>query len=284
MDATAVYRDHTLAACAQRDRLAAAHNAELTRASGAARAFGDRVTRIAAGAALTTVGALLWLGTLAATLGLSALVTPSLEKLALLTIPAAWGVAGLVALAARALATRALGRRYPAFVVGDDPWRDLTRLGDLESPSVLRRRAARLETASVGLPLTGLALVAPISIHLVVAILFGVGLGFVKWLALSVVIAGSAHIALIACAWLFAQRLRDQPLANHRNAGWRALLWTTGVSAVPFALLYLIPPLVVLATGALFVPFAFDGLRRTVERERRGLGDGCGNLPQSPLA
>jgi hypothetical protein len=51
----------------------------------------------------------------------------------------------------------------------------------------------------------------------------------------------------------------------------RALGITTLVSALPFALLYLIPPILVFVTGVIFVPVSFSALTRIVEAERHQL-------------
>jgi hypothetical protein len=46
----------------------------------------------------------------------------------------------------------------------------------------------------------------------------------------------------------------------------------TLVSAVPFAILAFVPPIVVFTTGVLFVPASFGYLGRLVARERAALG------------
>jgi hypothetical protein len=161
--------------------------------------------------------------------------------------------------------------------------RDLERLERAAPGAEARAAADRLERASVALPLMGLAMLAPLTIHLAVyrVCMFEPRMesphGYDKWIAFSLVIVGHAHLVLALCAWLYARKLRREPAWKLRSNvirrdGWHALLWATLAGAVPGALLFLIPPLLVLATGALFVPLAFWAMGRRVLLERALLG------------
>jgi hypothetical protein len=269
MSAIAIYREDTLAARIQRDHLVTARDAALARSGGAARTFAWRIARIAGGAVLTVLGSTLWLGTLAAISFWPALDSSVTEKLVVLAIPGAWLAALVAAAIARQVAAATVARAYARFVAGDDPFRDLGRLQALAPVATLPARAEALERASVAWPLVGLSLLAPISIHALVALPLGVGWKFAEWIGLSVVIVGPAHLALAACAWLYARALARRQA--RLSSGWSAVWVATGVSMVPFALLMMISPILVLATGALFVPYAWSRIRRAVEAERRSI-------------
>jgi hypothetical protein len=271
MNANGLYRNDSLAACSARDDLIAARERELADTAGAQRTFRRRVIRIAAGGALTVGGVLLW-ATTAFWLATSFFAGSDssdrgLEQLLVLLIPTPWLLAAAAAVAAKVLSRRFLAARYGRFVAGEDPWRDLARLARRAAPSTLRQRASALETASVVWPLVGLALVLPISIHAIVGELFGVGWDFSRWIGLSAIVAGPAHVALVVCALLYARRLRKSALPINGWPGWRAFAITTGVSVVPFGI-WVLPPLLVAATGLLFIPWSFEWVGRAVERER----------------
>jgi hypothetical protein len=267
----AVYRDPDLCARSERDALVLRRDRELAGAGPVLRAFRRRVTRIAAGGMLAVAGSAMWLSVLAAKAAEGLESTSWRAAWAPLAIPVAWSLAALAALVAGALVAGRLALRYPRVSASDDPWRDLQRLTELPTIAALRRRATQLETASVLWPLVGLALLAPISIHCVVAVVAGSGKDFAIWMGLSAIIAGPAHVALVICAVRFARRLRDRPRSEIVGAGWRALWITTIVSTVPFALMLAIPPLLVLVTGLVFIPWSFGRMLVVVERERIAL-------------
>jgi hypothetical protein len=110
------------------------------------------------------------------------------------------------------------------------------------------------------------SLLAPISIHEVIAMCAGAGIDFAGWIGASVVVAGPAHVALVICAWSHAKALSERrPPTLH---GWGALVVTTLVSLVPFGVLMMVPPLIVFATGVVFVPALWRRVRLTHDRER----------------
>lgn len=56
---------------------------------------------------------------------------------------------------------------------------------------------------------------------------------------------------------------------NKRGDYTRALTWTSTVAALPGAILVFIPPIIVAATGLVFVPLSWHWASRTATIERR---------------
>jgi hypothetical protein len=145
------------------------------------------------------------------------------------------------------------------------------------------RRADAFEKASVALPLMAIALLAPLTIHAGVwAAILGIQGDlsafpeFDGWVAMSLVIVGHAHLLLAFFGYRFAKKLREMPLSEIDRAGssmaWRAFWWTVFASALPGAILYLIPPVLTLLTGLLFSPAMFFLMWKRVIAERKALG------------
>jgi hypothetical protein len=194
------------------------------------------------------------------------------------TWPAAL-VAGVVGVVVARLSTSVL-LDAPVTISGD-PAKDLARLEADDPLCNLRRLASRWEFASAALPLAALSLAAPLTIHWFVAELLGIGtLGptareFGKWIAMSALIVGHAHLALLLMAVRWAWTLRTCETLALRSAGsrWvRALLCAVGVAAVPGIVLLAIPPVLVALTGLVFIPAMYALTARRVERERLALG------------
>jgi hypothetical protein len=194
----------------------------------------------------------------------------------------AWPVACVVGALGCALAQPILSRRARVSMSGD-PAADLARL---EASDPLRAAcdvAMRWERRSTALPLAALSLLTPLTLHaIVLAVMASTPLGeptggryledVGRWIGVSVLIVGHAHVALLVCAVRWTARLRALPTSELRWRGipsWgRALLVSTGVACVPGLLLLAIPPTVVLVTGALFVPLMYGWTSRILERER----------------
>jgi hypothetical protein len=143
----------------------------------------------------------------------------------------------------------------------------------------------RLESWSIGLPLVALALLAPLTIHAAVWAIAAFAFGDTPlatataelsgWIGWSAIIVGNAHLALAAWVVRFAKTLTrsttEQVVALHAaNRGWRHLVFTTAVAAVPGVLLVL-PPVIVFATGALFLPLAYHLTRAVILAERSAI-------------
>jgi hypothetical protein len=203
---------------------------------------------------------------------------------------AASGVLALVVAAtvhkvARSRAIAAL-RREPE-LTGDGA-ADLARLQATDPLSDLRAHTRALETWSVSLPLAALALLAPLTIHGAVALVM-VGRfdpeGFSAWIGASALLVGLAHVVLAFQVVLWASALRGRATADLRNGihgAWaRALGITACAGFVPAvflcaessAPLAVIPPGLVLVTGAAFLPFAYVGAARVLAAERSTIDD-----------
>jgi hypothetical protein len=124
-----------------------------------------------------------------------------------------------------------------------------------------------LRTHSVCVPVVGLAVLVPLTIHMCLFLACGCAVrDFNDWVDFSLRITGPAHLALVACV---IQRGRKLAAGKPALTPGTIYAITVGVSCVPFAI-FLAPPMIVALTG---LPF-FWILRRmevVVERERAAL-------------
>jgi hypothetical protein len=127
------------------------------------------------------------------------------------------------------------------------------------SPTTL----ARTFTPSLVLPGVGLALTLPLTLHLWFAVMIGNLGGFDSWVNLSIFLVGPAH--LIAAALV---AVRGWRLAAGKPAPTPVAIWgiVIAVSCVPFVV-YILPPLLVMFTGGLCLPFVYR-MERTANYER----------------
>lgn len=155
---------------------------------------------------------------------------------------------------------------------------DLARLDASDPRRAIDRTVDSLEVWSTALPLGALSLLTPLMLHYAFVCVGGseTAAGFGRWIRLSLVIVGHAHLALMALAIRFArkmQRADAEDLAQmsiHRE--WLvAWLVTVVVSAVPGVLLLAVPPILTTITGLAFIPFMFALMRRVVINERSAL-------------
>ena len=158
---------------------------------------------------------------------------------------------------------------------------DLARIDALDPLRASREVAMRWERASVALPLAAVAMLAPLTIH-------GVVWGMLswptmtssssplsdygKWIALSALIVGHAHLAVLIGSVRWAFRLRETPTVRvrldlHKHWG-VTLLVAMGVACVPGIVLLGIPPLLVGITGLAFLPATYALAARAVVSER----------------
>ena len=135
----------------------------------------------------------------------------------------------------------------------------------------------RLEQPSMALPLAALSLLGPLSLHLVVALVFfnSSSPQFGSWAALSLVLVGHAHLAMLVFAIVHIHRLRTEldldigsSPSGARRGIWAAI-WAAAAAAVPGALLFFIPPVLVLLTGLAFAPLVFHWAARRGQSERQ---------------
>lgn len=119
--------------------------------------------------------------------------------------------------------------------------------------------------ASLAVPAVGISLFLPLSLHGLVGCVTSSPRDFDEWARFGAAVVGHAHLALAGLVVVACWRMsRGEP---HRS-GLNILLLTVAVAAVPGVLALGVPPLLVLVTGALFVPALVSGLSRIARAER----------------
>ena len=109
----------------------------------------------------------------------------------------------------------------------------------------------QLAGSGLAVPAVGLALLGPLSIHLLLVPWLGTLRDFDQWVIASLIITGTAHLALAVMSGIRAYQLArgDTALTVRTIYGVVVL-----VSCIPFVVLYLIPPILVALTGLAFLP------------------------------
>ncbi len=140
--------------------------------------------------------------------------------------------------------------------------------------------AQEVEAPGLLWPVTGAALMAPLTVHGLVWLFFGVLIGssawaeFDLWLALSLPLTALAHGALVVYARRFARGLLTDPLAKPAVLGpsaARAVGMVTLAGTVPGVVLLGVPTALVAVTGLLVIPLIFNWAADTADRERTAL-------------
>jgi hypothetical protein len=283
------------------DRLARFHvrrTQEQEASDAVAQVFAARRGRIVGGMAGIVCGGLVFLSSLIIPVAPYIIDLPPRSQGALSTyLLAGSGMAAFLVAAVTRRTARghaASGLRQEPALTGDGP-EDLARIEKADPLGDLRARANALETKSIALPLAALALLAPLTIHAVLALGISVINGqlvvdgqwlraadFTSWIALSAIFVGLAHLTLVLRMVLWARSLRRREtssLGKGVHSAWAVTLLITAVAAfVPGVFvatdaeaLSLIPPLIVLATGISFLPFAHVAAVRRLARERAAL-------------
>ena len=193
----------------------------------------------------------------------------------------AWPVALVAGALARLLAHPLLSMGGRVGLSGD-PRVDLARLEAIDPLRSACDVAMAWERRSAALPMAAVSLLAPLTIHGIVW--FGLSrpevaatamADFGTWIGLSALIVGHAHLALLVCSVRWACKLRAVETLELRiglgRAWGKALLVTLGVACLPGIVLLAVPPILVAATGLVFVPLMFHVAARTVARERMAL-------------
>jgi hypothetical protein len=164
----------------------------------------------------------------------------------------------------------------------------LARLEREDPLQEMRAFASRWEVAAAALPLVAVSLLAPLTLHLLVALLFAVSIGGASgatevthgfgatWMFLSALLVGHAHVtlAIASALWAksFARRQAADVCLSAGRAAAKALWITIGVSCLPGIALFGIPPILVAVTGVAFVPRAFRMTAERLARDRAMLG------------
>ncbi|MCC7072163.1 MAG: hypothetical protein IT383_12620 [Deltaproteobacteria bacterium] len=138
-------------------------------------------------------------------------------------------------------------------------------------PSELARelgKGSSSERNALMLPLIGVALVGPLSLHGAISLLLGCGpgpIGFDEWVMASLIIVGHAHLVFAFLVGRHATMLAEDIAGVSAK---RTFLLTTLTSAIPGVLLYAIPPVLTAITGAVLVLPMYGWARRTLAVER----------------
>jgi len=124
-----------------------------------------------------------------------------------------------------------------------------------------------LKYAGLVAPAIGLALIAPLTFHLLVLKLLRTADAFDDWVLISMVVAATAHIAFAAMSVVRVVRLTD---GTHAATIKSVYMIVVLVSCIPFLLLPIVP-VIVMITGVPMLPI-LKAPERIVARERAILG------------
>jgi hypothetical protein len=150
-----------------------------------------------------------------------------------------------------------------------DLHRDLARLEATPTAAALvTRQIDRLEQASLALPLVALALLTPLTLQAPFALGLGGLRGMDMWCFVSVVLVGHAHLVLAGLFIRHAARVRRAADPVAMGGAGRILLWTVVTAGVPGLVLYALPPILTLITGAVFIPLAVNRVGTWAAEER----------------
>lgn len=247
------------------------------------RIYARRVARIAggfvaiAGASLMVLAAALSRG--AKSLFDHSLVDVPLTPILFVTMIAAPVVTILVRFLAEPYARRLAER---GLLETDDVRADIERLDRGSPVSWIAQAADRLETTSVSAPLVGIALVAPLSLHLVVGFVTTAGANdlvdaFDWWILVSLIVVAPAHAMLAWQCVRFAKKLRAWRGEGTPPSPWAPYGWTVLAGFFPGVILFFVPPVLVAITGLVFVPATLGVFRRIVVGERFDLEVSAGS-------
>jgi len=145
-----------------------------------------------------------------------------------------------------------------AVFVASFAWTQMFEIGRLDD---------RYLAASLALPVAGLALTLPLTLH--AAVFASDTHGFDSWVAMSLVIVGHCHVALaVMGAWRMVRLTRGE----NAMPPWAIYGIVVGLAMVPGALFLMIPPLLVAFTGLAFV-FILWAPSRIIAKERAVLAE-----------
>lgn len=166
-------------------------------------------------------------------------------------------------------------------------------LAAVEAAAPRKRIAAKLEALrfhSVALPLLALSFLLPLTLHFPFAL---VGFdatfaNYAKWIQISSVVVGLAHVVLAVASWFFARKIGGRTTEDlgtiHVHKEWaKALLAAVVGSAIPGALLLLVPPILAAITGIAFIPFMFVWAYRRMVSEQGMIEATLGDATAAPV-
>ncbi|MDP2339447.1 MAG: hypothetical protein Q8O67_00705 [Deltaproteobacteria bacterium] len=104
---------------------------------------------------------------------------------------------------------------------------------------------------SLALPLVGMSLVAPLTLHAIISLFLDDATGFEEWTRMALLVVGHVHVAL---ALMCARAAWRMSRGEQHISGVKILFITVGIACVPGVVLLALPPVIVLATGVVFVP------------------------------
>ncbi len=172
---------------------------------------------------------------------------------------------------------------------GPDPAADIARLEAQKPGLELVEHVDRLEHPSVALPLIAWGLLAPLSIHGLVAAPFMGSERFLHdfdgWIKASLLLAGVAHLTLLVMTCHFASQLRAWQVGDEvaRLPSARSVFMVTAVAGLfPGAIMFLIPPVLIAVTGVTFVPWTFNHMKWRILEERAQLENASGAANAGP--
>jgi hypothetical protein len=247
------------------DALASDRRAEIRRLSeNVAGVYHRRFARVWAGAAGLAGGI-----AFAATMAMLAL-DAELFELVPLVLAAVWPLMLAGYLAGRLVAPLWLRHRLRHWShLRSYDHRELARLEERTTHEHAVEQTTLSEAQSVALPTAALAIALPLTLHALVMLAAGQSLfEIARWMVVSGVIVGHAHLFLAGAAIWYAAQLRKRDPLELRMTSWRIYGLTIAVSAVPGILLVAIPPLLVALTGLVFIPAMLEWARRAVASER----------------
>lgn len=270
------YRDDEMAARIRYDELLAEKRSAVMSVEPLAQIEGRRVGRIAAGA----VG-VFGFGGIVALLIVEFVSDERMAGLASAALFLVWVLSFVAYLVAGGIAEVRFGRSgLPPR--SEDVRADIERLSEIEPDLVLRDKVDRREVWSVALPMIAVSLLGPLTLHLIlysVALILGIVDGrfvdFDKWMALSLAIVGHAHLVAAGLCYRYAKKVSQvspgEVIEMSKRSDSRTFWWTVLASAIPGAILLLIPPVVALVTGRGISWVMFRYMQRKILEERSAL-------------
>lgn len=171
----------------------------------------------------------------------------------------------------------ALGARPLRFVtpaLSGDLKQDLETLSREHRLAKLLKSLDDLEALAVDLPLVATSLLAPLTIHFLVALALWQtsARDFATWIRFSLVMTGHAHVALAYVTTRFGKRLRARVVTSVQSEWAKALGVAVLVVSIPGILLLGVPPIIAVATGLAFIPFMYVATKWRSDAERAVIG------------